>query len=123
MTVTLEIEGTIKVVDTAGIGALLGPSLVKSLAVVEHAVGKSTLASAGTLTVNFGAVAAGKALIIKISAGPATVTFTNNGVSSGAQQFDDLFVLVNGQGGITAASVTQSTGSSVLVDTLVVGST
>lgn len=100
-----------------------GPSFVKSVTVVEHRISKSTLATAGTLTVDFGSIAAGKVLAVKVSAGPVTLTMTVNAVASGNIRVNDTFVLIDTGGGITAASITQSTGSDVTVDILIAGST
>lgn len=123
MAVTAETEGLVKFVDTADIGAILGPSLVKSITVVEHATSKGTLASAGTLTVPFGNVAAGKIIVIKASAGPVTIALTVNSVALGNMRCNDVFMLVDTGGGITGCTVTQSTGSDVTVQTFVAGST
>ena len=123
MTITTEIVGTVKFEDTSGSGAILGPSLTKSITVVEHQSAKSTLVSGGTLTISYAAVTAAKILVIKVSAGPATIAVTVNSVASGNIRCNDLFVLVDTGGGITAATVTQSTGSDILVETYLAGST
>ena len=121
---TVEIDGDgIRFVDTTAGRPVWGPSLVKSVTCVEYAVNKSTLASGGTLTVAFGAVAAGKVLAIKVSAGPATVAATVNAVALGNCRCNDLFLLVDTGGGITACTVSQTTGSDITVETFVAGST
>lgn len=124
MGVTVEIDGSgIRFVDTAGGRPVWGPSLVKSITAAEKVIGGGTLATAGTLTVPFGNVAAGKVLCIKVSAGPVTVSATVNSVALGDCRVNDLFLLVDTGGGITACTVTQSTGSDVTVETFVAGST
>lgn len=123
MAKTIEVAGTVKYENTAGIGAILGPSLVKSITVLEQQSMESTLATAGTLTISFAAVVNAKILVIKVSAGPVTVTVTVNAVASGNIRVNDLFMLVDTGGGITAAAVTQSTGSDVTVETFIAGST
>ena len=124
MAVTVELDaGGIRVVDTSAGPAVWGPSLVKSVTVVEHRISKSTLATAGTLTVDFGSIAAAKVLAVKVSAGPVTLTMTVNGVASGNIRVNDTFILIDTGGGITACAITQSTGSDVTVDILLAGST
>lgn len=121
MTVTLEIVGTIKVQDTAGSGAILGPDPTASLSVVEHVRGLGTLATAGTLTVPFGNCAAAKFLAIKVS-GLATATVTINGVAN-VCAMSGCNVWQQSGGLITSATVTQTTGSDITVESLVAGST
>ena len=122
MTVSIEIDGTIKFRDTSGFGDILGPRLTASLTVVEQCRGgPATLVSGGTHTVPFGSVTASKFLAIYSSV-LATATVTINGVSN-VCEFSGTNVWQNSSGHITAATVTQSTGADSVVESMVAGST
>lgn len=123
MAITTEFEASIRIVDTSASYPTWGPSLTKSVTTVEKSVNTATLATAGTLNVAFGSVAAAKVLAIKVSAGPVTITVTVNSVASGNIRCNDTFILFDSGGGITAATVAQTTGSDVTVETFVSGST
>lgn len=117
MSVALELEGTTKYVDTAGSGAVIGPSLASSLTVTESAWQTITVASASETSLAFGGVSAGKALIVRTT---VATTIKLNGEATG-HAFNPLFVWLDSAGGITSAAVTQSSGGAVSIQYMVAG--
>ena len=120
MALTLEVDGGLRVVDTAAGRPKVGISFVKSLTITESQIGQSTvIASAGTWTVSFAQITAAKAIAVKTT-GVATLTLTVNSQAC-TIRVNTHFLLIDSGGGITAASITQSTGSDMTVEVDLVG--
>jgi hypothetical protein len=112
---TLESAGSLQVVDTAAGKPKPGISLTKSLTITESQVGQSiSLASAATWTIDFSVITAAKVIAVKTT-GVATLTFTVNSQVC-VVRVNTHFLLIDSGGGITAASITQSTGSAMTIE-------
>lgn len=113
------------VIDPAGIriedttdGIAKGPPLVASLTVTEHIPWSKISVPSGTeTTIPFGSVAAAKALMIRTS---VATTVKVNGESTG-HAVNPILLILDSAGGLTSATVTQSSGSAVVMDYLVAG--
>lgn len=118
MAITVEVDGLgVRIVDTTE-GSRKAVNLKKSLTVTEFVHHSKTVATgASDESLPFGGVSAGDILVVKVS---GSVTLKVNGESTG-HTVNTHFMLIDTAGGITSATVSQSTGSDVTVEYLVAG--
>lgn len=123
MAVTLEIDasGGIRIVDTA---AASGPiwfpgSFVTSLAIAEWVIDRRSVATAvSDQALAFGRVAAAKVLAV---VSDQEITLKVNSESTG--QTGKKFLLVNEDGDITSATISNASGSTASIDIIIAGAT
>ena len=121
MAVTIEIDaGGVRIVDTASkTGPVYGPSIVTSLAVAEYVLQRRSVATGvSNQALDFGTVAAAKVLWV---VSDYEITLKVDGESTGHP--GKKFILINEDGDFTAATITNASGSTAIVEYLIAGAT
>lgn len=117
LTVELDTLGA-RVVDTTAAGARPAVSTKASITVTQYVAQTETIATAVTdRALPFGQVSAGKILVIKTD---YALTVKLNGETTGHVVLG-LFIWVDTGGSITAATITNASGSTATVEYLAAG--